>query len=114
MAEVLKFPITEPQQRARLAKSEAKDWQLRKLAEAADCASAASSQLSNAVIRMLDGANMGDDEMVVNGDTLEDILQAALFVMDARASNADREMARAANKWLAERAAADCKGGEPE
>lgn len=101
MAKLLEFPVTIPQQRARLAKSEAKDWQLRKFAEAADCTAAASSQLSNAVIRLLDGETIPDDELVMSGETLEDILHAALFTIDARGLNEDRDLAGAIRIWLA-------------
>lgn len=102
MAKVLQFPVTIDQHRARLANSEAKDWQLRKMSWAAQCASSASSYLTDAVMRLLAGETIGNEEVVMNGETLADILTAALCNIDARASNGDRDLARAIRIWLEE------------
>ena len=98
MAEIFQFPTQEP--RLRLVQGGSLAYQLGNLTEAADCAGAAVSEITNAVMRIVAGAEFDDKEVVLTGETLEEVLNASLFLIKVRGSAADSELMLAIINWL--------------
>lgn len=100
MADILSFPEHAPRLRLVTGNTQA-DFEMRHLTEAADCAGAAVSNITNAVMRIAAGARLEQAESVLSGDTLEEVLNAALSLISLRGSNADRDLRRQIIDWLA-------------
>jgi hypothetical protein len=98
MADILHFPEQSP--RLRLVKSEQRDFELRQLADAADYAGAAVSEITNAVMRIASGAKLTETERILAGGTLEEVLHSALCLISIRGTNEDRELRRIITNWL--------------